>query len=41
VYKLETKDHDKNDAKLWGWWLSLVEVKLHEIKSLWGNYECN
>jgi hypothetical protein len=41
MHKSETKDQDENDAKLWGWWLNLVGVKLHEIKSLWGNYECN
>jgi len=41
VHKLETKDQDENDTKFWGWWLSLAGVKLHEIKSLKGNYECN
>jgi hypothetical protein len=34
MHKSKTKDQDENDAKLWGIWLSLVEVKLHEIKSL-------
>jgi hypothetical protein len=37
MHKLETKDQNENDAKLWGWWLSLVDMKLHEIKSLRGN----
>jgi hypothetical protein len=41
VHKSETMDQDKNDTKLWGWWLSLAKEKLHEIKSLRGNYECN
>jgi len=41
VHKSETMDQDKNDTKLWGWWLSLAKKKLHEIKSLRGNYECN
>jgi len=41
VDKSETMDSDKNDTKLWGWWLSLAKEKLHEIKSLRGNYECN
>jgi hypothetical protein len=39
--KLKTKDQDENDVKLWGWWLRLAEVKLHEIKNLGGNYGCN
>jgi hypothetical protein len=34
-------NQDKIDTKLWGWWLSLAKEKLHEIKSLRGNYECN
>jgi hypothetical protein len=41
MHKLETKDQNENDTKPWGWWLSLLEVKLHEIKSLRFNYECN
>ena len=41
MYKLKTKDQDENDAKLWGWWLNLAGFKLHEIKSLRDNYECN
>jgi len=41
VHKSKTKNQDENDAKLWGWWLSLTWVKLLEIKSLGGNYGCN
>jgi len=41
VHKSKTKNEDENDAKLWGWWLSLTRVKLHEIKSLGCNYRCN
>jgi hypothetical protein len=41
VHKLETKDQDESGVELWGWWLSLARMKLHEIKSLIGNYRCN
>jgi hypothetical protein len=41
VHKSEIKDQDENGVKLWGWWLSLAWVKLHKIKSLEDNYECN
>jgi len=37
MHKTETKDQDEKDTKLWGWWLSLAGIKLHEIKSLRGN----
>jgi hypothetical protein len=38
---LETNDQDENDPELWGCWLSLARVKLHEIKTLRSNYGCN
>jgi hypothetical protein len=41
MHRLETKDQDENDAKLWGWWLSLTGVKLFKIKSLEDNYGYN
>jgi hypothetical protein len=41
MYKLETKNKDENCAKLWSWWLSLIGMKLYEIKSLKSNYGCN
>jgi hypothetical protein len=41
VHNLKNNDQDENGTKLWGWWLSLVGVKLHEIKSLGVNYGCN
>jgi hypothetical protein len=40
VHKSETNDQDENGVKLWGWWLSLVGMKLHEIQSLGDNYRC-
>jgi hypothetical protein len=41
MHKSKTNNQDENDIELWGWWLSLAGVKLHEIKSLKGNYSCN
>jgi len=41
MLKSKTKYQVKNDAKLRGWWLSFVGMKLYEIKSLGDNYGCN
>jgi hypothetical protein len=41
MHKSKAKNEYENGAKIWGWWLSLAMVKLHEIKSLEDNYRCN
>jgi hypothetical protein len=33
LHKLETNDQNRKDVELQGWCLSLVKMKLHEIKS--------
>jgi len=38
MHKSKAKNEYENGAKIWGWWLSLAMVKLHEIKSLEDNY---